>query len=187
MAGGEPPVRARRFAYDPWLHTADGAEKLAKACTAAGATLVPGRAEPDRFRLDRAPCPAARPRHRARPDIRRRDRAGEAGAHPGRDRKAQRRDADRLRPAQCRLDVQHPRRGRVAHAAAARLRARAAPGTAGDLSSTAASFPTKRATTSKRSPTCASRAHSPTISRPSAPRKRPCGSTRRPPRMRLRG
>jgi Xaa-Pro aminopeptidase len=30
-----------RLAYDPWLHTAEGAEKLAKACTAAGATLVP--------------------------------------------------------------------------------------------------------------------------------------------------
>ncbi len=28
------------FGYDPWLHTAEGAEKLAKACTAAGGTLV---------------------------------------------------------------------------------------------------------------------------------------------------
>jgi Xaa-Pro aminopeptidase len=27
--------------YDPWLHTADNAEKLAKACAGAGATLVP--------------------------------------------------------------------------------------------------------------------------------------------------
>src|SRR5882757_5136427 len=27
--------------YDPWLHTIEGAEKLAKACAAAGATLVP--------------------------------------------------------------------------------------------------------------------------------------------------
>src|SRR5215813_12214469 len=26
-----------RLAYDPWLHTVDGAEKLAKACDAAGA------------------------------------------------------------------------------------------------------------------------------------------------------
>jgi Xaa-Pro aminopeptidase len=31
--------------YDPWLHTVDGAEKLAKACTTAGATLV--AVEPD--------------------------------------------------------------------------------------------------------------------------------------------
>jgi Xaa-Pro aminopeptidase len=30
-----------RFGYDPWLHTAEGAERLAKACTAAGATLLP--------------------------------------------------------------------------------------------------------------------------------------------------
>src|SRR5882757_118861 len=27
--------------YDPWLHTADNAEKLAKACERAGARLVP--------------------------------------------------------------------------------------------------------------------------------------------------
>ena len=35
-----------RFGYDPWLHTAEAAEKLAKACTAAGATLVPAEANP---------------------------------------------------------------------------------------------------------------------------------------------
>jgi len=29
-----------RLGYDPWLHTAEGAEKLSKACTKAGATLV---------------------------------------------------------------------------------------------------------------------------------------------------
>jgi Xaa-Pro aminopeptidase len=29
------------FAYDPWLHTVAGAEKLAKACAAAGGKLVP--------------------------------------------------------------------------------------------------------------------------------------------------
>src|SRR5712671_3302431 len=29
-----------RLGYDPWLHTSEGAEKLAKACIAAGATLV---------------------------------------------------------------------------------------------------------------------------------------------------
>jgi Xaa-Pro aminopeptidase len=34
-----------RLGYDPWLHTIEGAERLAKACTAAGALLVP--AEPD--------------------------------------------------------------------------------------------------------------------------------------------
>jgi Xaa-Pro aminopeptidase len=30
-----------KLGYDPWLHTVDAAEKLAKACAAAGATLVP--------------------------------------------------------------------------------------------------------------------------------------------------
>jgi len=35
-----------RFGYDPWLHTADGTEKLAKACTAAGAALVPVEPNP---------------------------------------------------------------------------------------------------------------------------------------------
>ncbi|PWB62150.1 MAG: X-Pro aminopeptidase, partial [Bradyrhizobiaceae bacterium] len=34
------------FGYDPWLHTVDGAEKLAKACEAAGATLVPAEPNP---------------------------------------------------------------------------------------------------------------------------------------------
>jgi Xaa-Pro aminopeptidase len=36
---------ADRLGYDPWLHTSEGAEKLGKACTAAGATLV--AVEPD--------------------------------------------------------------------------------------------------------------------------------------------
>ena len=34
-----------RIGYDPWLHTVEGAEKLAKACASAGATLV--AVEPD--------------------------------------------------------------------------------------------------------------------------------------------
>src|SRR5947209_3802336 len=36
---------ADRLGYDPWLHTSEGAEKLGKACTAAGAALV--AVEPD--------------------------------------------------------------------------------------------------------------------------------------------
>jgi Xaa-Pro aminopeptidase len=36
---------ADRLGYDPWLHTLESAERLAKACTAAGATLV--AVEPD--------------------------------------------------------------------------------------------------------------------------------------------
>ena len=38
--------KGARFGYDPWLHTADGAEKLAKAASAAGASLVPADPNP---------------------------------------------------------------------------------------------------------------------------------------------
>src|SRR5882757_5822743 len=39
-------TKGARLGYDPWLHTADGAEKLAKAAGAAGATLVPADPNP---------------------------------------------------------------------------------------------------------------------------------------------
>jgi Xaa-Pro aminopeptidase len=35
-----------RIGYDPWLHTVEGAERLAKACAAAGAELVPTEPNP---------------------------------------------------------------------------------------------------------------------------------------------
>jgi Xaa-Pro aminopeptidase len=35
-----------RFSYDPWLHTADNAERLAKACVAADATAVAAEPNP---------------------------------------------------------------------------------------------------------------------------------------------
>jgi Xaa-Pro aminopeptidase len=35
-----------RLGYDPWLYTTEGAEKLARACTIAGATLVPVDSNP---------------------------------------------------------------------------------------------------------------------------------------------
>jgi Xaa-Pro aminopeptidase len=35
-----------RLGYDPWLHTADNAEKLAKVAAGAGATLVPAESNP---------------------------------------------------------------------------------------------------------------------------------------------
>jgi Xaa-Pro aminopeptidase len=35
-----------KLGYDPWLHTADGAERLARACANAGATLVPAEPNP---------------------------------------------------------------------------------------------------------------------------------------------
>jgi Xaa-Pro aminopeptidase len=44
--------------YDPWLHTAEGAEKLAKACVAAGGTLTATEPNPiDAIWTDRPPPP----------------------------------------------------------------------------------------------------------------------------------
>jgi Xaa-Pro aminopeptidase len=44
----EPNLTAQdRLGYDPWLHTVESAERLAKACAASGATLV--AVEPDLF------------------------------------------------------------------------------------------------------------------------------------------
>ena len=36
----------QKLGYDPWLHTVDGAERFAKACAAAGATLVAAEPNP---------------------------------------------------------------------------------------------------------------------------------------------
>ena len=50
-----------RLGYDPWLHTADGAEKLSKACARAGGTLVPVDGNPvDAIWIDR-PAPPVGP------------------------------------------------------------------------------------------------------------------------------
>ena len=47
-----------RLGYSPWLHTIDGAERLVKACAAAGASLVPATDNPiDAIWTDRPPPP----------------------------------------------------------------------------------------------------------------------------------
>jgi Xaa-Pro aminopeptidase len=47
-----------RLGYDPWLHTAEGTERLARACTNAGATLVPAEPDPiDALWTERPPAP----------------------------------------------------------------------------------------------------------------------------------
>ena len=81
-----------------------------------------GRARPDRRHLERPPGAAARRGHAARPALRRRGGRGEARAHPRGGREAARRRAGGVRSARGRLGVQHPRRRRGPHAAAARLR-----------------------------------------------------------------
>jgi Xaa-Pro aminopeptidase len=48
----------QKLGYDPWLHTIEGAEKLAKACAAAGAILVATEPDPvDAVWSDRPPAP----------------------------------------------------------------------------------------------------------------------------------
>jgi Xaa-Pro aminopeptidase len=50
-----------KLGYDPWLHTADGAEKLKKVCATVGATLVPVDSNPiDALWSDR-PAPPSGP------------------------------------------------------------------------------------------------------------------------------
>ena len=50
-----------KLGYDPWLHTVDGAQKLAKACAAAGASLVATEPNPiDKLWTDR-PAPPLGP------------------------------------------------------------------------------------------------------------------------------
>jgi Xaa-Pro aminopeptidase len=47
-----------KLGYDPWLHTADGAERLTQACTAAGGTLIATEPNPvDALWRDRPPPP----------------------------------------------------------------------------------------------------------------------------------
>ena len=53
-------AEGRRLGFDPWLHTADGAERLAAACARAKAELVACEENPlDAVWLDRPPSPAA--------------------------------------------------------------------------------------------------------------------------------
>jgi len=48
----------QKLGYDPWLHTVEGAERLAKACAAVGASLVPAEPNPvDAVWADRPPAP----------------------------------------------------------------------------------------------------------------------------------
>jgi Xaa-Pro aminopeptidase len=50
--------KGQKLGYDPWLHTVEGAERIAKACAAAGAKLVPSEPNPiDAVWTDRPPAP----------------------------------------------------------------------------------------------------------------------------------
>ena len=75
----------KKLGYSPWLHTVDGAERLAKACAAAGASLVAAADNPIDAHLARPAAAAARRRRAARSAFFRRGRATKTRAHPRRD------------------------------------------------------------------------------------------------------
>ena len=77
----------KKLGYSPWLHTVDGAEQLAKACAAAGGSLVAGRRQSDRRDLERPAHAAARRGGDARPALRRRRGAAQNRARARRDAK----------------------------------------------------------------------------------------------------
>ena len=63
-----------KLGYDPWLHTAEAAERLARACATAGGELVPAEPNPiDAIWHDR-PAPPLGAGGAARSEIRRRSR-----------------------------------------------------------------------------------------------------------------
>ena len=77
-----------RLGYSPWLHTVDGAERLAKACSEARAQLVAVEDNPiDAIWTDR-PQPPLGAVVRARPALCRRRRVEQARARPRRDAEA---------------------------------------------------------------------------------------------------
>ena len=157
-----------RIGYDPWLHTVEGAERLGRACAAAGADADRGRAQSDRRAMDRPPAAAARPHHAARYPLRRRGGGDQARGAAARDRQAQGRRAGRFRSARGGLDLQHPRLGRRAHAAAAGVRHRSSQRPADALRRRPQILERGAGPARERSPTCASRLTSPAISPRSA-------------------
>ena len=169
-----------KLGYDPWLHTVEGAERLAKACAAAGANARADRAQPDRRDLAGSARAPARPSDAARSALRRRGRAREACAHRQGDRQAARRRARGVRSARDRLGVQHPRmrtsRTRPCRSPSRSCRKRAA----GALCRGPQARATRFATSSKRWRTCASPPPSRATWRRSAPTSASCGSIRRP-------
>ena len=125
--------RGAKLGYSPWLHTVEGAERLAKACAAARAMLVPVEDNPiDAIWTDRPqpPLGAVVPH-----DLR---YAGEdAAAKLARlHAEMEKISADALvvsDPHERVVAVQHPRQRRAAHAGGARLRHGAQGGPAGAL------------------------------------------------------
>ena len=146
-----------RLGFDPWLHTSAAAERLAGGLRQGRRGTGRGRQQSARFGVDRAPGAAARPGRHSRPAIFRRGGSRQARADPARDRAARRRCAGAVGFARGGLDLQHPRRRRLAYAAAAVLCAGAEGRPADRSSSITASSPTARAIISNRPPMSRSR------------------------------
>ena len=176
-----------KLGYDPWLHTAEGAERLARACANAGATLVAGRAQSGRRDLDRPAGAAARARGAARSALRRRsDRA------PSSTRSAPRSQACAPTRWWCPIRMPWPGPSTSAAPTSPTRRCRSPSPScrrkAGRRStSTAPSFRNAvRHKLEEADRGARARAPSSAISRRSARRIAPCGSTRRPAPTRCR-
>ena len=168
-----------KLGYDPWLHTAESAEKLQQAPAPRPApSWWRSTDNPiDALWRDR-PAPPAAPVAPARPQARRRKRRRQAQAHPGRARQAARRRPGGVGRAERGLGLQHPRRRRAAHTARARLRAHPARGPAGALCGRRQAGqrgPPRAGTICRRAPARELAATWRSLA------ARPSGSTRRPP------
>ena len=147
--------RQPRSATIPGCTPARAPSRFKAACAKAGAELVAVTDNPIDALWQERPAPPSAPVEPARRRIRRRERGRQAQARAGRARAPARRRAGHFGCAEPRLDLQHPRRRRGAHAAGARLRAGAARGQAHALHRARQARATKCATRSNRSPTCA--------------------------------
>ena len=109
-----------KLGYDSWLHTVEAAERLAKACSASGASLLPVAANPlDAIWRDRPPAPrGAIVVHDLNFPAKPPRRSSTASARKS---QPQSRRARHDRPACAGLDLQHPRRRCRAYAARAWL------------------------------------------------------------------
>ena len=111
-----------KLGFSPWLHTVDGAERLAKACADAGGSPRRGRRKSDRCHLDRPARAAAWSRRAARSALCRRRRREQDRAATRRDARPERGYVDGVRSARGFVAVQYPRQRHPAHAGGACLR-----------------------------------------------------------------
>ena len=110
-----------RLGFDPWLHTSAAAERLAAACAKAGAELIAVDSNPLDAVWTERPAPPLGAGHGSRHAIFRRSGSRQAEADRAGDRQARRRCAGAVGFARGGVDLQHPRRRRLAYAAAAVL------------------------------------------------------------------